>query len=204
MPEIINKSQIKIIENVLTEPGASVREIIRKTNLSPNYVLDSLNFLIRRGILKEEQLKKGKRVYLRRFYFNFKPAIAKHYFSLLEEEKKAALFTKYPYLKPVLEQLAELLERKCNFILIYGSYARFAAEKDSDIDILIVGNIKDREKIREIFVSLPIEVSLKIETMSKFKKRASDSLHQQLLKEHITIYDSGDFVDSLMNLSKKL
>ncbi|MBI2631648.1 nucleotidyltransferase domain-containing protein [Candidatus Pacearchaeota archaeon] len=204
MQVIINKSQKKIIEKILREPGINVREIIRKTSLSPNYVLACVNYLKERGILKEEQLKKGKRVYLRRFYFNFNLNIGKNYFSIIEDEKKEEFFLKYPSLKSVLKHFVEeLSQKKINFILIFGSYARFTAEKESDIDILIVGDIKEKENIREVFVSLPIEVSIKVESLKDFKKRLKDILHQQIINDHILLYDCGDFVNLLTNFSHR-
>ncbi len=195
MPKIIDKSQIKIIEEILKEPGINLREIIRRTRLSPNYVSANVNSLVGKGIVREEQLKK-ERVYLRRFYYDFESKIAKHYFFIVEDEKKEIMISKYPFLKPIFNQIIEYFhDKKISFIILYGSYARLSAEKDSDLDILIVGNIKYKEKIKEIFVSLPIEVSIKIESLKDFQKRAGDMLHQQIIKDHIIIYDFDDFAE---------
>ncbi|MBS3092322.1 winged helix-turn-helix transcriptional regulator [Candidatus Pacearchaeota archaeon] len=199
MPNLINKSQIKIIEIVFKNPGINLREIIAKTRLSPNYVSDFVNQLVERGIFKEEKLEK-KRVYLRRFYFNFNSSLAMNLFSLVKEEQKEEFFNKYKNLKPVFGQFINEI-KGIDFLLVYGSYSRLAAEKDSDIDILIVGNIKNKDKIREIFVSLNIDTSIKIETLKDFKRKISDPLHQQILKDHIVIYDSGRFINALKKLN---
>ena len=113
----------------------------------------------------------------------------------MKAEEKEDFFKKYKKLKPVFAQLCE--EIKTDFILIYGSYARFASEKDSDLDLLIVGNIKDKEKIKEVFVSLDVDLSLKIETLKEFGNRINDALHQQILKDNILIFDSGKFMEVL-------
>lgn len=192
--KILNSSQTKTIREIIRTPGINLRGVIEKTKLSPNFVSEYVNLLVERGILKEEKFEK-KRVYLRRFYFNLKSDLGKNIFSLVKEEEKDEFFKKYKKLKPIFQQFVE--EIKTDFILVYGSYARLAAEKDSDLDLLIVGNIKNREKIREIFVSLDIEVSIKIETLKKFEKRIKDALHQQIIMDNMLIYDSGKFVELL-------
>ncbi len=199
MPNLINKSQIRVIEIVLKNPGINLREIIEKTKLSPNYVSDFVNQLVERGIFKEEKLEK-KRVYLRRFYFNFSSSLARNLFVLVKDEEKEAFFIKYSTLKPVLNQFVNEIT-DIDFFLVYGSYSRLAAEKNSDIDILIVGNIKNKDKIREILVSLNIDASIKIETLKDFKKKINDPLHQQILKDNIIIYDSGSFIRILRKLN---
>lgn len=192
--KLLNNSQIKIIKEVFINPGVNLRGIIEKTNLSPNYVSEYMNFLVRKGVVKEERLEK-KRVYLRRFYLNFNSNLTRNLFLLVKEEEKENFFQKYKKLKPIFDNLVE--EIKTDFIVVYGSYARFGAEKDSDLDLLIVGNIKNREKIREIFVALDIEVSIKIESIKDFERRIKDALHQQILKNNILIYDSGKFIEIL-------
>lgn len=198
MLSLINKSQIKVIEIVFKNPGINLREIIARTKLSPNYVSDYVNKLVERSIFKEEKLEK-KRVYLRRFYFNFDSSLAGNLFVLVKEDEKEEFFKEYPSLKPIFSQFINEIN-KMDFLLVYGSYSRLAAEKDSDIDILIVGDIKNNQKIREILVSLNIETSIKIETLSEFKKKVNDPLHQQILKDHVVIYDSGRFINILSKL----
>lgn len=195
MPKLINTSQIKIIETIFKNPGINLRELIGKTRLSPNYVSKYINLLSQRGILKEERLEK-KRVYLRRFFLNLKSNQGKNIFILVKEEEKELFFQKYLKLKPVFEQLTEEI-KSIDFLLIYGSYARFAAEKDSDLDILIVGKIINKQHIKEIFVSLDIEVSIKIERLKDFKRKLEDPLYQQIVRDNILIYDSGKFIDVL-------
>jgi len=193
MPEIINSSQIKIINEIYKNPGINLRGIIEKTRLSPNYVSSYVNMLVKREIIREEKLEK-KRVYLRRFFINSN-RIVRNFFSLIKDEEREIFYKKYKKLEPILEQLSKL--QGIEFILVYGSYARFAAEKDSDLDLLVVGKI-NKTRIREILVSLDLEVSIKIETLSDFKKRIDDSIHKQIIRDNILIYDSGKFVDIML------
>ncbi len=192
MPEIINSSQRKIALEIFRNPGVSLRGIIEKTRLSPNYVSDYVNLLIRKEILKEERLEK-KKVYLRRIYFNLKSRLARNFFVLVKEEEKELFYNKYKKLRPILEQISGLAG--IEFVVVYGSYARLSAEKDSDLDLLIVGEIRKKDKIRETLVSLDIEASIKIETIETFRKKINDGLHQQIIKDNILVYDSGKFIE---------
>jgi len=192
MSNLLNNSQVRIVLEIFRNPGVNLRGIIAKTKLSPNYASKYLNHLVERGIVKEEKLEK-KRVYLRRFFLNFDLDFTRNFFKLIKEEEKESFFLKYQKLKPVFEQLAR--EIKSDFILVYGSYARLQATEKSDIDVLVVGKIRNKEKIREIMVSLDMDVSLKIETFSDFEKRIGDALHQQIFKEGIIIFDNGKYLD---------
>ncbi|MEK6903434.1 MAG: nucleotidyltransferase domain-containing protein [Nanoarchaeota archaeon] len=192
MNKILTNSQIKIIEGILSNPGINLRSLIEKTKLSPNYVSSYVKGLVKRVIVKEEILEK-KRVYLRRFFINRKSRLAKSMVMLVKEEKKELFYDQHPKLRPIFEQLSEL--KGIEFILVYGSYARFAAEKESDIDVLIVGKIENKTRIREILVSLDMEPSIKVESLKDFNVKRKDPIHQQMLKEHILITDSGKFID---------
>lgn len=195
MPKIINKSQVKIILEIFRNPGINLREIISRTKLSPNYVSDFVNRLVERKILNEEKLEK-KRVYLRRFFLNLKSESALNFFKLVKEEEKDIFLEKYPKLKPIFIQLEK--ESGVGLIMVYGSYARLEASKESDIDILIVGNIKNKEKIKEVFVTLDVDVSIKVENLKDFKTRKDDALHRQIIKEGIILFDKSVFSEILI------
>ena len=198
MPEIINHLEKEIILAIFRNPGINLRTLIEKTKSSPNSCSKYVNFFVKKGIVKEEKLEKN-RVYLRRFFLNFDSLLARNFFMLVKEAEKEIFFNKYKKLKPVLDSISEI--KGLSFLLVYGSYARLSAEKDSDIDGIIVGNIKDKEKIKEIAVTLDIEVSIKIETLSQFKKRIKDALHQQIIKENILISGYENFMQALLESS---
>src|SRR3989338_11404786 len=100
MHKLLNKSQVKVILEIFKNPGINLREIITNTKLSPNFVSDYVNDLIKREMLTEEKLEK-KRVYLRRFFLNFDSTTTQHFFKLIKEEEKQSFFEKYPKLKSV-------------------------------------------------------------------------------------------------------
>ncbi len=193
MYSILKNSQIKIIEAILHNPGINLRGIIEKTKISPNYVSGFVNSLVKKRVLKEESFSK-RRVYLRMFYIDLKKDLTRNLISLVQDTKKERLFEKYPKIRPVLEQISTQVAG-IDFLIVYGSYSRLSAEKDSDLDLLMVGRIKDLDRIREILVSLDIEPSLKIETLSDFTRRIKDDIHKQIVKEGIVIKGFQKFID---------
>lgn len=195
MLNIINPSQMKIVLEIFKNPGINLTEIIKKTRLSPNYVSKFVNHLVERKILREERLEK-KRTYLRRFYLAIDSPSPSNFFRLVKEEQREVFFDRYPRLKPIFAQLGN--ETKIDSAIVYGSYARLEASKESDIDILLIGDTKNKEKIKEIFVTLDVDQSIKIETPAEFKSRKDDALHQQIFKEGVIIFDhDGKYFEAL-------
>lgn len=186
----MNNSQIKILQEILKNPGVNLRGIIRETKLSPNFVSNLLNNFVKNKIFKEERIEIGKK-YLRRFSFNFDSLSGKDVFNVLKWEEKHLFFEKYPKLNKIFDELIENVGG-LKMIIIYGSYARKSATKKSDIDLLFIGNIKDKNKIKEILVTLETEPSIKIEALQDFKKRRNDALHSQIIREGVIIFGSEE------------
>ena len=192
MSKLLRNSQVKIIEAIYRNPGINLRGIIEETRLSPNYVSQYVNTLVEKKVLHEKRFTK-KKVYLRTFILNIHEDLTKTLLALVQEAKKETFFEKYPKLQPILKQISEV--EGIEFLIIYGSYARLTAEKDSDLDVLIVGKIKNVDKIREILISLDMEPSIKIETLADFKKRMNDDIHRQIVKEGIIQYGVNNFLE---------
>lgn len=185
------RTKIRIIQAIYENPGINLTSLIKKAKASPNLVLKYANKLKEFGITKETVQKGNKKTHLRQIYPDLRAGLAMLIYSLIEQDKKHIFLSKYKKLKPIIAQITELKEIKT--VLIYGSYARLAAAKDSDLDILIIGKA-DKNKLREIIVTLDTEISLKIETESQFKKNIRRPLYQNILKEHIIVFGEQAFL----------
>lgn len=199
-----NKTRFKIIKTIYENPGINLTALIKKVKGSPNLVLDYVNKLSSYGLIKEEKTKGKKKVHVRNLRANFAPEIAKLVYSLVEMDKKILFFKKYKELRPYFWQLGEIIKNRPVFVLIYGSYTRFAATKDSDVDVLVVGDMEKEKvkRIREIFVTLEKELSLKIETIKQFLKNKDKPLYQNILKEHIILYGAERFIEILEKVTE--
>jgi len=85
-------------------------------------------------------------------------------------------------------------------IIVYGSVARGTATKDSDIDVLVIGeNREDWETVSRIAYEIDFEnafrtfITTVFLTPDEFKHRlkAGDPFIHNVLKEGVVLYDSG-------------
>lgn len=199
------RTKMKILEVICSSDSRlNLTALIKKAHTSPNLVLNYVNILLKYDIIKEERLGGEKKTHIRIIKPNFDNETARYVYSLVELYKQNLFFEKYKSLKPGIIELAGLLKKYGSFALLYGSFARFAAETDSDIDIIIVARVKKEDiiKIREIFITQDNELSLKIETLDKFISNKSKPLYQSILREHIVICGAYNLIETLSQLIK--
>lgn len=199
-----NATKLRIINTIYENPGINLTGLIKKVRASPNLVLDYVNNLLLYGVLREEKRGGKKKAHIRMLKPNFNNEISQIVYSLVELNKQLEFFNKYKKLKSYFEQLREIFGDREGFILVYGSYARFSAEKDSDLDLLIVGELKKEEitRIEEIFITLESELSLKIETIKKFLENKNKPLYENILREHIIMGGVTNFMKILAKIRK--
>lgn len=197
-----NKTKLRLISSIYENPGINLTNLIKKVRASPNLVLKYVNNLLLYGVLKEERRGGKKKVHIRILKPNFDNEISQIMYSLVEINKKLEFFEKYKKLKPYFAQLKEIFKDREGFVLIYGSYARFSAEEDSDLDLLIAGKLKkeDIRRIEEIFITLENELSLKIETLKRFLKNKNKPLYKNILKDHIIAEGAINFIKILAKI----
>ena len=194
-----SRARMRILRHIYENPGINISELVKKSKTSPNIVLDYANSLVSGGAVRDERLGGKKKTHIRRLFPNPSSETGLAVFSLVEMGKREQFLKKYPFIIPMQEQMWELLEGTQSFCLVYGSYARMAAEKSSDFDLLVVGNIPKAaaNRIREAFITLDAELSLKIETRRKFEQGISGNLHQNIIREHVILTGERDFLRSL-------
>lgn len=203
-----SEAKLRILRAVYKNPGINYSGLVRQSRTSPNIVLDYVNRLVEAGILSEKRLGGKSKTHIRLLSPNLSE-MGMDIFSLVEAEERDIFLKKYRELKPIAGQLAELLSfpppaSKVKFCLVYGSFARLSAGRESDLDLWAVGkaDAATRKRIGEIFSTLGREYTMTIEEESEFLKKASsppDPLHQNIIKEHIIIWGEREFL-KLMSL----
>ncbi|ADC64614.1 DNA polymerase beta domain protein region [Ferroglobus placidus DSM 10642] len=92
------------------------------------------------------------------------------------------------------------LEDRVHAIVIYGSLARGTYTKDSDIDILVIGENKaDWERVSRIAYEIDYEngfrtfITTMFLTKNEFEQRlkAGDPFIHNVLREGVVLYDTG-------------
>ena len=189
-------TKLRILKIIYEDSPINVTSLIKKAKTSPNLVLSYINNLNNFDITKEEKFGGKKKIHIRNLMPNFESDEAKLLYSLIEFDKKIIFLEKYKKLKFILKQIYELIEKNIAFIIIYGSYARFAATKESDLDLLIVGKLNEEKikRLKEIFILQNPQPSIKIESLKQFKSNLNKPLYQNIIKEHIILYGSFNFM----------
>lgn len=196
------KSKMRVLKTIYENPGINITRVINKTKTSPTRTTKYIDILTRYNVIEEKRSYGKNKSYMRLLKPNLSSNIGKMIFTFIEMDKKYNFLEKYKELKPVINQLAELFEDTDTFCLIHGSFARFSADEDSDIDIFMVGKVdkEKRERISEIMVSLERMYSIQVEPTSNFIKNIDDPFHQTVLEDHVVIFNENRFIDCLSKI----
>lgn len=86
-------------------------------------------------------------------------------------------------LKQFIEELSKLLGNRLKKVILYGSYARGDYDKNSDLDIMILTDLNDKElveyrmKIRDLACDLELEndivISPLVRNIEKYNNRVN-------------------------------
>lgn len=194
------KSEHKILGLVYENPGIRLSELMKKAKVSASVLRERIECLLEREILFEKSIIGGKRVILKSIYPNFKSEEGRHVFSLIELEKKKEFFEKNVKLKGPFRQLLGNV-KNIKVVLIFGSFAGYSQTKDSDLDILILGEKLNKEllkkEIERAFVTFGHEISPRIDTLEGFRKNKSESIYQTIIKNHVVIKGALEFIGLL-------
>lgn len=156
--------------------GMTILEISKKLKIGYRPAYNHINEMEKEGIIQIDKIGSAKQCSL-----NFSSPKTRHLLEYLDIEKKEELYKENPRLKIVDNLITKLTEKfisKIYSIVLFGSYAKETATKQSDIDILfIVGNMKDRnlrESIERESASYQyshnIKISPLITDIEEFKK----------------------------------
>jgi len=174
--DFITPTLLKVLYLFHQDPMQEIheREVARRTQISNG----SANKILRKfsEIKILERNKKGRMVFYR---LNLKNAVAKQF---------KVLFTIYS-----LNNLTETIKPECKKIILFGSSSEGTDTKESDIDILILTNEKDKTKSKVSAYQKKIEkrTSPVIVNSNEFAKLRKDDkpLYERILKG-ITLWES--------------
>ena len=181
---IFNTNKLKILEEFSLDYRRRIygRNVAKKLKMNQKTVSNILNELEKEHILKFTQEGKNKYYYLNEFYPYVKEVI-----HLIETQRKISFLEKYKKLK---ELFLKLEERTDGILVIFGSYASFSANEKSDLDVLVMGKIKEVEDLEEIY---NIKINIVKSKKDKFDKK--ECFIKEIIKNHIILKRMEDFVD---------
>ena len=182
-----NKTAWKILRVLSEAPGKGVtRSEIRALTKAGNLALSSsLKELETYGIIKKKKVGK-KDVY----WLNVANIFAKKISELFEIERenlKGLPPSKVTYLAKIVSVLERM---KPKSIILFGSQVKGTASQESDFDICLIVEKKDRRKLREIS-KLPENVQIHLFEEREFRelKKEKDSLVEEILRDGVILFE---------------
>lgn len=181
---ILNMNKFKILGEFSADYNKRIygRNVAKKLKMNQKTVANILNELEKEHILKFTQEGKNKYYYLNRFYHYTKETI-----KLIETQRKVNFLEKYKRLKELFSKLEEKAERT---LIIFGSYANFSANEKSDLDVFVIGKIKNVEDLEELY-----NIKINIIKINKDKFDKNEHIIKEIIKNHIILKGTENFID---------
>ncbi len=173
------------IINQLLKDNNHAREIAKKLNINHMIIVRKLKNLLDENVVDFKQQGKNK------VYFLKNTIETKSYILKSENYKLIQLLKKYPSLRNIIEKIQK--NKKIKLAILFGSYAKEIAKKESDIDIYI--ETKDKELKKEI-EKINTRLSIKIGEYDR-----TNFLIKEIKKNHIIIkgidkyYEKNNFFE---------
>ena len=181
---ILNNKELKILSEFASDYNSRKygRAISSKLKLNQKTTSNILKSLEKQHIIKFKQ--EGKNKY---YFLNKLNQTTKEMIKLVEINKRILILEKYKNLSYLFSEIGK---RTRGIAIIFGSYANFTKNENSDLDILVIGiisNISDLEKIYSIKINLV--------KSSKNKFKSKDLFLKEVINNHILIKGVEEFIE---------
>jgi predicted nucleotidyltransferase len=176
----MNHNTINDILLKLIREKAHGRELASELNIPLTSVQRSLKILEEDNVVDFEVKGKNK------VYFIKKNSISRKYVFNAENYKLIKAIKKYPNLEPIIE---DILKKYKGLIILFGSYSKFKAKKESDLDLYVeTKNIKVKKDIEMINSKLNVKIGM-------FDIKSN--LVKEIIKDHIILRGVEEYYERL-------
>ena len=181
---IFNNRTLIVLEEFSSDYKKKIygRNISRKLKMNQKTVSNILNNLEKQNILKFTQEGKNKYYFINKFNSNIKEII-----KLIEINRKIRFIEKYKRIQDLFKKLEEKTE---GILVIFGSYANFSSNEKSDIDLFVMGKIKEIRDLEQLY---NIKANIIISEKNKFN--AKEHIIQEIIKNHIILKGVEEFIE---------
>ena len=190
------KLELKIVDLLArnTERKFTINEIAKFLEEYYSFVHRIVNKLIKDSVVTKE--KAGKSYLCSINLYNEKTIIL---VNLSKIEKKNDLYNSNKELKIILEDFVKSAESLITpiSIVLFGSYAKVTATKESDIDILLISKTKTGidKTTKEVYAKYGKEINAIVMTSEDFKRQKDKALIKEVIKDHYVLYGVEKFVN---------
>lgn len=173
-----NNLELEII-NQLVRSDNHVRGLAKELKESHSTISRILKKLTKESVVDFKQEGKNKKFFLK------ENTLTKNYILKGELYKLDKLLKKYPIMGIIIEDILKKSNKE--LIILFGSYAKLNAKKESDIDIYI--ETKDR-KVKKQVEEINSKINIKI---GQFDKKSP--LIKEIIENHIIIKGFEEFYE---------
>ena len=170
--------ELEIVNNLIGK-NWHVRGLAKHLGVNHMLLFRKFKELYNKNVIDYKQEGKNKN------YFLKKTLEAKSYVFMGENYKLIKLLEKYPNLRNAIEKIQK--NNKVKLAVIFGSYAKGLAKKDSDIDVYI--EAKDQKLKREIeLINSKINIQI-----GKYDK--DNLLIKEIERNHVILKGAEEFYE---------
>ena len=164
---------------VLLKGENYLRGIAKQFGESHSTILRKLNRLTTENVLDYKMEGKNK------VFFIKKNLQAKNYVFNAERYKLIKLLRKYPELDVIMDDVSRATKE--TLVVIFGSYAKFVAKEDSDIDVYVETRNRD---VKEQVESIHSRIKVKFGDFD-----LSSFLIKEIIKNHVILKGVEEFYE---------
>ncbi len=168
--------KLEVIIQLIKEKN-HIREIAKLLKTNHMVVVRRMNELMKENVVDFEEKGRNKVFFLK------KSIEARNYILMSEVYKLNRVIKNYPSLRRLIERIQ--LDKRIKLAILFGSYSKEIAKKNSDIDIYIENSSKE---LKEDLLKIDSRLSLK---MGKY-----DSKHiliKEIEKNHVILKGFEEF-----------
>lgn len=180
---LLNKNSKQVLNELIKQKNSRVygREIAKRYKMNQKTVANILNKLEEEDLLKYTIEGKNKYYFLN----GFNPLI-KELVQTIEVEKKADFLKSH---KNIAELIRKIEQKSEGIVVLFGSYAKGAEDKESDLDLFVIGksNSDDLEK------DFGKKINMVKSTKEKFD--INNPFIKEVLRNHIVLKGVEEFVN---------
>jgi len=181
---LLNDKAIEILAEFCSDYNKKIygRQIAGKLKINQKTASNVLNRLEKEGILKYSTEGKNKYYFINKLNSQIKDIL-----KIVEIARKNKFTQKYTRMKDLFY---ELEKRAKGIVIIFGSYANFASSKESDLDVFVLGSIKEVNDLEDLY-----KIKINLVKSNKDKIDKEDIFIKEIIKNHIIIKGVEEFID---------
>jgi len=181
------------IVGLLSKGEFTINGIAEALDENYSFVHKIVNELVDDGVINKRKIGKAFLCSL-----NFDNEETFVLLKLNEVKRRNKFYIKNNKLKLILDDFVGSVKdkfKKVDVIVLFGSYVKGSMNKDSDIDVLIVGNGEIGKVSKEIYAKYGKEINPVVMGLKSFIKEKDKVIIKEIIENHYVLYGVEKFID---------